>query len=177
MAQIIYHPSSGEDTYVLEEKTQEVLSYLYLTSCTDSQTIAKEISVQNEDELFDIIKENLLYDATGFVELGEETGQMNLEGDILSTTRVKLTKAGKRFVEQHESEITVPFTLEQYVSHIERIREDIRDDLRRMEGTLYEFEDLETSEARLERIMEKIEDDFKELRKGPISIEDFSIDE
>jgi hypothetical protein len=177
MTRIIYHPPSGEDAYVLDKTAQEVLSYLYLTSGKDSQTIAESISVESEDQLFKIIKGNLLHDTTGFVELGSETEQMNLQGEVLSTVTVELTTEGKQFVEQHESEIAVPFIVEQYVSRIEHIRRNIRDDLREMEGVIYEFEDLDTSDVRLEELMKKIEDNFKELRQATVSIEDFPIDE
>lgn len=162
MPRIVYDPPEEDESYLIDKPTQELLAYLYLYGKAHPSDILNHANYHEEEEVIDIIQNVLSRDAAGFVTM-RYGSQLNIEGDQLR--EIQLTSGGKDFVEKHESEIAVPFSIETFARDMMKIEEEIREVLHRFEELIIDDELDQDRDGNLAELMDRMETYFEDIRR------------
>lgn len=163
MPRIIYDPTDTEESYLVDKPAQEILAYLYLYGTAHPSDLIKHSNLHEETELVDVIEKVLSRDAAGFVVM-RYGSQLDIEGEQLKN--MQLTGEGKTFIENHQSEIAVPFSIEKVRRDMMEIASEIREILYRFEELIIDDEPDKVQDEKLEELINRMEAYFDDIRRN-----------
>lgn len=118
----IYYEQSGGDVYQIDDVSQRLLVYVYIHGRTRAKTVVEPVGARDEHTIYSRIESQLGESAADLIDV-ERSAQQTL-GDAPNSriNELVLTDQGKRFVETHRSDLSMPVKIAELAKEVSSLR-------------------------------------------------------